>query len=92
MLDAERWTFTFERMPAPPQIVDLIERFEQHAESYRSGVYNEDHKQLAVATADYAKANLQRQIDATDAQIDNLAYEVYGLNTEEIKIVEGATK
>jgi hypothetical protein len=28
-------------MPAPPQIMGLLERFEQHAESYRSGVYNE---------------------------------------------------
>jgi len=31
---------------------------------------------------------LQRQIDATDAQIDALVYELYGL-MEEIKIVEG---
>lgn len=33
--------------------------------------------------------NLQRQIDATDRQIDLLVYELYGLTDEEIKIVEG---
>jgi hypothetical protein len=34
------------------------------------------------------KTILQRQIDATDKQIDNLVYELYGLTEEEIKIVE----
>ena len=34
------------------------------------------------------KTALQRQIDATDKQIDNLVYELYGLTEEEIKIVE----
>jgi hypothetical protein len=32
---------------------------------------------------------LQRQIDATDKQIDKLVYELYGLTENEIKIVEG---
>ena len=32
---------------------------------------------------------LERQIAATDRQIDNLVYELYGLTEEEIKIVEG---
>lgn len=31
------------------------------------------------------------QISATDKQIDNLVYELYGLTDEEIKIVEEAT-
>jgi len=34
---------------------------------------------------------LQRQIEATDREIDNLVYELYGLTDEEIKIVEDAT-
>jgi hypothetical protein len=33
----------------------------------------------------------QRQIDATDRQIDQLVYELYELTDEEIKIVEEAT-
>jgi hypothetical protein len=48
------------------------------------------HKQLAVAKTDHAKTNLQRQIDATDAQIDQLVYELYDLTEDEIKIVESA--
>jgi len=33
----------------------------------------------------------QRQIEATDRQIDALVYELYGLTEEEIEIVEDAT-
>ncbi len=46
------------------------------------------HKQLAAANTPNEKAMLQRQIDATDAQIDALVYELYGLTEEEIRIVE----
>ena len=35
------------------------------------------------------KTALQRQIEATDKQIDQLVYQLYGLTEEEIKIVEG---
>ncbi|MHB8846309.1 MAG: hypothetical protein ACYC7L_16365 [Nitrospirota bacterium] len=37
----------------------------------------------------HEKTALQRQIDATDRQIDQLVYELYGLTEDEIKIVEG---
>jgi restriction endonuclease S subunit len=47
------------------------------------------HKQLASAKTEHEKTALQRQIDATDKQIDQLVYELYGLTEEEIKIVEG---
>jgi hypothetical protein len=33
---------------------------------------------------------LQRQIEATDRQIDKLVYELYGLTEEEVEIVENA--
>jgi len=46
-------------------------------------------KQLAAANTDHEKTALQRQIDATDRQIDQLVYELYGLTDEEIRIVEG---
>ncbi len=39
----------------------------------------------------HEKAALQRQIDATDRQIDQLVYELYGLTDEEIRIVEEST-
>ena len=40
---------------------------------------------------DHEKALIQRQIDATDKQIDHLVYELYDLTDEEIKIVEEGT-
>lgn len=36
----------------------------------------------------HVKAVLQRQIEATDRQIDGLVYGLYGLMDEEIRIVE----
>jgi hypothetical protein len=38
------------------------------------------------------KAVLQRQIDATDGQIDRLVYDLYGLTEDEIRIVEESTR
>jgi hypothetical protein len=61
------------------RVVELVERM------------LELHKQLATAKTDHDKIVLQRQIDATDRQIDRLVYELYGLTEEEIKIVEEET-
>jgi len=47
------------------------------------------HKQLAAANSEAQKGILHRQIDATDAEIDNLVYELYGITNEERKIIEG---
>jgi len=49
------------------------------------------HQQLAAAKTPTAKTTLQRQIDATDRQIDRLVYELYGLTEEEIGMVEGGS-
>jgi hypothetical protein len=46
------------------------------------------HKKLAAAQTDHEKTNLQRQIAATDSQIDRLVYDLYELTEEEIEIVE----
>ena len=46
-------------------------------------------KKLQDAKLDHEKTLLSRQIEATDAAIDTLVYELYGLTEEEIKIVEG---
>jgi hypothetical protein len=37
------------------------------------------------------KGGAQRDIEATDGEIDRLVYELYGLTEEEIAIVEEAT-
>jgi len=49
------------------------------------------HKDKAGARLGQEKAVLQQQIEATDAQIDRLVYDLYGLTEGEIKIVEGET-
>jgi hypothetical protein len=48
------------------------------------------HKQLASAKGEAQRVAIQRQIEATDAEIDRLVYGLYGLTKEEIAIVEGA--
>jgi hypothetical protein len=50
------------------------------------------HKKLARARTPQEKIALERQIAATDTQIDALVYELYGLTGDEIKIVESAAK
>jgi hypothetical protein len=48
------------------------------------------HQKLAAASIPQDKTLYQRQIEATDRQIDALVYELYGLTEEEIAIVENA--
>lgn len=44
-----------------------------------------------IAKTSHEQIALQRQIEATDREIDQLVYELYGLTDEEIRIVEEAT-
>jgi hypothetical protein len=48
------------------------------------------HEDLASARTAHEKTLLERQIAATDRQIDTLVYELYGLTGDEIAIVEGS--
>jgi type I restriction-modification system DNA methylase subunit len=50
------------------------------------------HKKLAGIKNPDEKTRIQRQIDATDAQIDKLVYDLYDLTADEIAIVEGRDK
>jgi len=43
---------------------------------------------LSAASVSHDQTILRRQIDATDRQIDQLVYELYGLTDDEIAIVE----
>jgi type I restriction-modification system DNA methylase subunit len=47
------------------------------------------HKKLDGATIPADKRLYQRQIDATDKEIDELVYDLHGLNDDEISVVEG---
>jgi hypothetical protein len=50
------------------------------------------HKRVVVTKTDHERTLLERQISATDCEIDRLVYDLYGLTEAEIKIVEGITK
>jgi hypothetical protein len=47
-------------------------------------------QRLAAAKTPQEKTALERQVTATDTQLDHLVYDLYGLTEAEIKIVEGA--
>ena len=47
-------------------------------------------KQLAAAKSEAQRAVIQRQIDATNTEIDRLVYDLYRLTPEETALVEGA--
>ncbi len=49
-------------------------------------------KRLPEARTDQEQTMIKRQIAATDKEIDDLVYELYGLTEEERKIVEGITE
>ncbi len=48
------------------------------------------HRQLADTKTAHDREVIQRQIDATDSQIDALVYELYELTEDEIRIVEAS--
>ncbi|MBN1818735.1 MAG: N-6 DNA methylase [Sedimentisphaerales bacterium] len=49
------------------------------------------HKDIQTVRTPEEKRAIERQIAATDQQIDRLVYELYGLTDEEIRLVEEAT-
>lgn len=48
------------------------------------------HEDLSAAKTAHDKTLLERQIAATDRQIDALVYELYGLTDDEVALVDGA--
>jgi hypothetical protein len=46
---------------------------------------------LADVQTDHARIVLNRRIETTDRQIDELIYELYGLTDDEVRVVEEAT-
>ncbi len=49
------------------------------------------HRQLAKTRTGHEQTALRRQVETTDAQIDSLVYDLYGLTNEETRIVDDAT-
>jgi hypothetical protein len=45
---------------------------------------------VALAKTPQERTTLERQLVATDAQIDKLVYDLYGLSPDEIRVVENS--
>ena len=76
--------------PAPDAVKRLVDRFDQDRKVFLSGDYKEE--QLPKAKTPRERESVQRQIAATDEQIDALVYELSGLTEEKIRIVGGSNK
>ncbi len=72
-----------------PIVVDKTNLCEQIALFVEKMIFM--NKEATITKTAHEQTLIQRQIDATDKQIDKLVYELYGLTDEEIAIVEWAT-
>jgi len=80
-------------MSLPKEVNKLAERFRDNRDVYCSSAYNETQaRREFIDPLVNNKSPSKHQIDATDKQIDQLVYELYGLTDKEIRIVEKATK
>jgi hypothetical protein len=103
LLNSRLWTFLFSKTsseirggffrwkhqymsPLPIRTID----FSDPADAARHDRMVSLNRQLKEARTPHEQTGLQRQIEATDGQIDALVYELYGLTEEEIKIVGAA--
>jgi predicted type IV restriction endonuclease len=86
-----RW-FTQDVIKLPIRAIDITKPDEKKMHDWMVTLVEQMlalHKQLLETKTGHEQTLLQRQIDATDKQIDKLVYELYGLTEEEIMIVEG---
>ena len=78
---------------APKEIKKFVERFRENRDVYCSSEYNETQaRREFIDPLVHEKSLIRRQIDATDKQIDQFVYELYGLTSEETRIGEEATQ
>jgi type I restriction-modification system DNA methylase subunit len=75
---------TTSRIPMP-----LLNSKEQEKFIQKCNSMLELHKRLSQVKTPQEKSVLERQIEATDNEINQLVYKLYGLSDDEIKIVEG---
>jgi hypothetical protein len=76
----------------PVRVIDHSNKFDKSSHDQIVKLVEqmlELHQRLSSAKTPQEKTALERQIAATDAQIDRLVYDLYGLTEDEIKIVEG---
>ena len=73
--------------PVPDAVKRLVNRFDQNRKVSLCGDYKEE--QRSKAKTPHEQESIQRQIAATDEQIEVLVHELCELTEDEIRIVEG---
>jgi|GEM_PF-1918046 len=73
-------------------MLELVSHCETVTGLRRTRKSSSSNKKLQDAKLDHEKTLLSRQIEATDASIDKLVYELYGLTEEEIAVVKKGGK
>jgi hypothetical protein len=81
--------FDYEIKPVYLRAAPLANSSDDRLESLVTEMLRLNEK-LESARTDQERTILQRQVDATDRDIDARVYELYGLSSEEIPIVDGA--
>jgi len=79
-----------EEIPLPP--VSLVQKSDKAAHDRMAQLVEQMlglHRQRTNAHTPQEQTALERQIAATDTQINQLVYQLYGLTADEIKLVEG---
>jgi len=79
---------------APIRIIDFSQSSESRKHDKISDLVHQMlslHQRRRTCKTTHERTAIARQIEATDREIDNLVYELYGLSDEEICIVEEAT-
>jgi hypothetical protein len=80
-------TFLRDTRARHDKMTKLVEAMLSHSAGLRAWL----HKELPKARTPHDEELIERQISATDKQIDALVYELYGLTESEIRIVEAGS-
>jgi hypothetical protein len=89
-----RWKFQYIK-PLPIRVIDFSKSSDKLLHDKMITLVDRMlnlHQRIIKVKAENERTIIQRQIDATDNQIDQLVYELYGLNKKEIEIIERNSK
>ncbi len=89
-----RWKFQYMK-PLPIRGIDFSKSSDKILHDNMITLVNRMlnlHQRIIKVKAENERTIIQRQIDATDKQIDKLVYELYGLNKKEIAVIEESLK
>ena len=75
-------------MPAPQEVIHLVERFRRNLIDYRSGKYNETQVRLEFIDPFFEALGW----DVRNTENDDEVYRLYGITEEEKRIIEESLK